>query len=478
MILVAIVCAGCWAYRQLTMVEISEPFDVDGYVSYTLPDEENAFTYYRRALEKLVSEEAVFAGNPSFKREEFWKSWHAAAETGWGHAVPSLRQWAKLNRPLLAELNRGAACAESLEFPLADAANANALSVDWGTLQTCFRVQTLEGLRLTAEHHPAAAWGCFRNTLRSSRHLAMHAGGIETMLGVAIGDQAVRGTVVWAGDPSVGPADLRQAIHDLLAVEAMRAPASDQIKLEYIALRSYAEKGTIGGTPTRSWVRATGYPAQIGNCARKVVANLLSQADRPKYQRTAVHPGELHLFELDPAAAHDPKLLPPQEIEAAAANSATLLAHASNQSCPMPPSNWSIAIRRFCSARSGERANGATPRKLVAPACCWRLRWNSTIASTTNSRRRSRHWSRTAFSNRFLSIRSAPASRTITVAKLPPSVARRCGASTQTELTTAAPTCVTEKETWSYACPLRAPTTNRRSNRFQSTPGTNETPAQ
>ena len=82
MILVAIVCAGCWAYRQLTMVEISEPFDVDGYVSYTLPDEENAFTYYRRALEKLVSEEAVFAGNPSFKREEFWKSWHAAAETG------------------------------------------------------------------------------------------------------------------------------------------------------------------------------------------------------------------------------------------------------------------------------------------------------------------------------------------------------------------------------------------------------------
>jgi hypothetical protein len=61
--------------------------------------------------------------------------------------------------------------------------------------------------------------------------------------------------------------------------------------------------------------------------ARKVVANLLSQADRPKYQRTAVHPGELHLFELDPAAAHDPKLLPPQEIEVAAANSATLLAH-------------------------------------------------------------------------------------------------------------------------------------------------------
>jgi hypothetical protein len=327
-ILVAIACAGFWAYRQFTTLEIPEPFDVEGYTSYTLPDEQNAFTYYRRGAEKLVSEEEVFAGNPLFKREEFWESWNVAAEQGWDHAVPSLRQWLKLNRPLLAELNRGADCAESLEFPLGEAATANALSVNWGTLRACFQLQTLEGLRLTAEHHPAAAWDCFRNTLRSSRHLAMHASGIETMFGMAIGDQAARSAVIWAADPSVGPTDLRRAIQDLLAVEKMRAPASDQIKLEYLALRAYSEKGTIDGTPTRSWVRATGYPTQIGLCARMVIANLLTQADRPKYQRTAVHPGELHLFELDPAAPHDPKLLPPQEIEAAAANSANTLAHA------------------------------------------------------------------------------------------------------------------------------------------------------
>jgi hypothetical protein len=326
-ILVAIACAGFCAYRHFTTLEIPEPFDVAGYVAYTLPDEENAFTYYLRAVEKLVSEDAVFAGNPSFKRDEFWQSWNVAAELGWDHAVPSLRQWVTLNRPLLAELNRGAECAESLEFPLADAATANALSVNWSRLRTCFQLQTLEGLRLTAEHHPVAAWDCFRNTLRSSRHLAMQAGSIETLFGTAIGDQAARSAVIWAADPSVGPTDLRRAIQDLLAVEEMRAPASDQIKLEYLALRASAEKGTIGSTPTRPWVRATGYPMQIGLCARMVVANLLSQADRPKYQRTAVHPGELHLFELDPAAPQDPKLLPPQAIEAASANSANTLAH-------------------------------------------------------------------------------------------------------------------------------------------------------
>lgn len=227
---------------------------------------------------------------------------------------------------MLAELKRGADCAESLEFPLADAANEDFLSFEWGTLQTCIRVQTLEGLRLTAERHPEEACSCFRDSLRTSRHLAMHASPIQTMFGVVFGEQAAQAAVVWAAEPSVGPADLRRAIHDLGTVEAMRAPASDQLKLEYLWLRANATRGTLGLSPTPSWVRATGYPAQIGQNAGLVVANLITQADRPKYERTAIHPGELHLYELDPATPHDPRLLPPAEIEAAATNSAAALA--------------------------------------------------------------------------------------------------------------------------------------------------------
>jgi hypothetical protein len=325
-ILLAIVCVGCWAYRQFTTPEIPEPFDVAGHVAYTLPDEKNAFAYYRRAVAALVKEDAVFAANPSFKRDEFWESWHATAEKGWDYAVPSVRQWVKLNGPMLAELKRGAGCAESLEFPLADAANEDFLSFEWGTLQTCIRVQTLEGLRLTAERHPEEAWSCFRDSLRTSRHLAMHASPIQTMFGVVFGEQAAQAAVIWAAEPSVGPADLRRAIHDLGTVEAMRAPASDQLKLEYLWLRANATRGTLGLSPTPSWVRATGYPAQIGQNARLVVANLITQADRPKYERTAIHPGELHLYELDPATPHDPRLRPPAEIEAAATNSAAALA--------------------------------------------------------------------------------------------------------------------------------------------------------
>jgi hypothetical protein len=106
----------------------------------------------------------------------------------------------------------------------------------------------------------------------------------------------------------------------------MRTPPSDIIKLEYLALREFATKGLYGGTEMSTLVRFTGYPAQVGRSARLVVANLLTQADRPRYLRTAVHPGKLGLFELDPPGTRDPSLLPQVEIERSAVTNAPTVA--------------------------------------------------------------------------------------------------------------------------------------------------------
>jgi hypothetical protein len=154
----------------------------------------------------------------------------------------------------------------------------------------------------------------------------MHAPCIALPFGAVFADQAVRGGVNWSAQKNVGAADLRKAIRDVQAIEEMPARASDTIKLEYLALRDVGERGIVFSTPQPSWVRSTGYPAQVARTARLVVANLLSQADRPKYRRTPVHPGQLGLFELDPAAAPDPKLRPPAEIEAAAVTKIDALA--------------------------------------------------------------------------------------------------------------------------------------------------------
>jgi hypothetical protein len=68
-------------------------------------------------------------------------------------------------------------------------------------------------------------------------------------------------------------------------------------------------------------VQLTGYPAHLKQSAPLVVANLLTQVDRPRWLRTAVHPGKFGLFKLDAASAKDGRL-PPEDIERFAVSSA------------------------------------------------------------------------------------------------------------------------------------------------------------
>jgi hypothetical protein len=65
-----------------------------------------------------------------------------------------------------------------------------------------------------------------------------------------------------------------------------------------------------------------------------IVHNLLSQADRPRYLRTTVHPGPLGLFDLDSTSPADPNLRPPEEIERSARTSAPTVAKALRRVAP------------------------------------------------------------------------------------------------------------------------------------------------
>jgi hypothetical protein len=310
---------GYLAYNQFAPPDVGEPFDVDAFTSFTLPDEQNAFIFYRRALEQYVDEDTVSTSGGPLKHQDFSDSLEAAEKRGWEHAIPWVRRWVALNAPALKEFERGAELADCLEFPLAEASTANELCIEWGQLRACSRAELLKGMRLTAERRPAEAWNCYRSLLRASRHLARHAGSIGTLFGTAVADEAVLGGVHWSAQQSVGAQELRKAIRDVRAIEEMRTPASDAIKLEYVALREVCDKGIVFGTAQPFWVRSPGYPTQVGRSARLVVANLLTQADRPRYRRGPVHPGSLRLFELDPASAPDPMLRPPKEIEASVA---------------------------------------------------------------------------------------------------------------------------------------------------------------
>jgi hypothetical protein len=324
---------GYCAHKQFASTDIGEPFDVAAFKSLTLPEEQNAFTYYRRAIKSYVSEEVVIASDPTLKRQDFENSLEAA-EKGWQYAIPAVRRWVAVNAAARAEFQRGADCADSLQIPPAERSMTPPIPVELLPLRALARLELLEGLRLTAEGRTSDAWTCFRNLLRASRHLAMHGPLVALPFGTVFADQAVRGGVNWSAQKSVEAAELKKAICDVQAIEEMPARASDTIKLEYLALRDVSERGIVFSTPQPAWVRSTGYPAQVARTARLVVANLLTQADRPKYRRTPVNRGSLQLFELDAASAPNPQLLPPEEIEASAATYVDALATAMRSIAP------------------------------------------------------------------------------------------------------------------------------------------------
>jgi hypothetical protein len=324
---------GFRAHELLSIPDIDEPFDVDAFMSSKVPNEQNAAIHFGKAAALLVPSHKVLDALSNIHPQRFLES-ENTAEQGWEHAIPEVRVWVVVNRLALREIQRGADCEDCLQCPLSTAATGGFLLVDWRPLRECARLECLEGARLTAGDQGAEAWTCYRNLLRMGRLLSKHTDLIGSMSASAIGELGVSGGAFWAGQKQVRVPELRRAIRNVLSIEGMKTPNSDTIKLQYVKIRELAANGVFDGSALRPWVRYTGYPVQLMRSARLVVANLLTQADRPRYLRTPVHPGRLGLFELDPMNPPDPSLRPAKEVERSARSSASTVAKALEHFAP------------------------------------------------------------------------------------------------------------------------------------------------
>src|SRR5690348_4869579 len=81
-----------WAARG------DDPFDVAAFTSYSLPDERNAFTYFRKAQRAYVIEtdnsvQIATTKEPPSNSEDFRKSVEATEEGDWSQAIPEVRRW-------------------------------------------------------------------------------------------------------------------------------------------------------------------------------------------------------------------------------------------------------------------------------------------------------------------------------------------------------------------------------------------------
>jgi hypothetical protein len=320
--------------------DVGEPFDVKSFISVPFSYRNNAFTSYRHAsLSYVAPLDAVKAKKergPRFDSKAFNTSLNETLEKGWSHANADVRKWLAANEFGLEIWHRGTECAVAMDIPPADI-HAQFGGFDlFPEIRAFARLARLEASRVAAEGKPADAWSWHRAALRSGVHLAMCRasryrfaetaaaanGPVRTelvgrLLGMAVYTDTAAGVRRWAARPELSASDLRRALADVIAVNDMMPPPSDALKGSYLAWRRKTDQTTavkVSVSYPAPVSELLGYPERARRILNLVYANLLSQADRLRFRRTAVR-GTLGLFGRGPVAPVNAKVYLDEEIE-------------------------------------------------------------------------------------------------------------------------------------------------------------------
>ncbi len=332
---VLLVAAGLWAWwaTQLWgLPDVGDPFDVEAFEAVRIPDDRNAFVVYRDAASML---EGVVSASRRQKRGLVWI--HFPGE--WSEADQAWRDFLADGRAAL-DLWRSGSDRPDARYDHPEGLSLHTLLPVTQKFFLFVRMGALEGSRLQAEGDMAGAWGWYRAVLRSSRHSGRHGLLYERLVGAAMHKVGAGALTRWADDPRVDAPLLRQALAEVIAIDALTAPRSDAIKWEYLVFIHTMDDPDLvedlltsrqPGDPG-DWCQdlpvadAAKRPIQAARLlaandrerslrvARLMTANWLAQVDRPPSRRARLAQVDPPIYEADPTAPPASRALPPGEL--------------------------------------------------------------------------------------------------------------------------------------------------------------------
>jgi hypothetical protein len=196
--LAATALAIWWLTSLNGLPDIGEPFDVAAFRAFSIPDDQNAFTFLRRADEALTP-------MPGGTRAP-----GVSGVVSWSQADPKLREWLEANRQAIELFQQGA--------DQSDAANPAGESVVNGQRLALFVL--LEGDRRQERGDTAGAWDCYRAVLRMATHTRRRGSLRQRQDLDAYWDGFLQQRLeTWAADPRTTIPQLRNALDDVLKNE-------------------------------------------------------------------------------------------------------------------------------------------------------------------------------------------------------------------------------------------------------------------
>ncbi len=289
-----------WQIRNLDgLPDVGDPFDVaESLRPVDLPDEQNAYVVYATA-------------HPG--RFQFPKALHNVdiKTLTWSKAGPEVRAFVEQKRPALDQWRVGSERRDALYHQPGQFAMDTLLGLAQD-MRFLSQLAGVEGSRLEEDGAMGQAWDWYRAMLRFSRHVGRHGCLIERLIGAAVHDQATSRILQWAADPRVDARQLRRALEDTIAADALTPPLSEALKVEYLMslrdldeLRVMVQDASLPGGKygvldqmvsktglaipvRRTWLRASNDVTRSRRALRLLFANWLAQVDRPAAQRARV----------------------------------------------------------------------------------------------------------------------------------------------------------------------------------------------
>jgi hypothetical protein len=321
-----------WATQLWGLPDIGDPFDVAAFEAEHVPDDRNAFRWYRDAA--TMAEVLWTRFQNSNTSDEFINE-----PDNWQQATPAWRDLLAQSGEALKLWRIGS------EKPDARYDHPDGLSM-WTLLPITTQLRilshlaVLEGSRLEAEGDMVGAWGWYRATLRSSRHSGKHGFQVERLVGAAMHDHASQALSRWASDPRVDAVMLRLALDEVIAIDTMTVPRSETLKVHYLVfvhslpdpnfledLLMFREQGDPADwcqdLPISKEVKKPIQAARVIGAddrerslrlARLLTANWLAEVDKPPARRSKLARNDPPIYDPDPAGPPSSRVLTPEKL--------------------------------------------------------------------------------------------------------------------------------------------------------------------
>jgi hypothetical protein len=297
-ILTLFVVIAPFAFRGAQIAElpdVGDPFDVVAFGTVAIKEEDNAFPLYANATAKLTE-----------LNWELRDSAFDALETGWQDVPAEVKQWHQDNQPALAMWREAASRPDILVVQPKELNGSNLVKLRVSGFSNFSLLAELEALRPIDAGDFENAWYCYRDIIRFSRHLQLHAPVDGYCAGAIMFHRAFEGIRRLIEYSAVNPMLLEQIRAD---TERLTSPLpSDALKSEYyltmnlINDRRYLPE-LLDVKDTKEWIAletgkfAFNEPEASRRLLRIVFARWLHSIDQPLQLRGRQISDDFMLYE-------------------------------------------------------------------------------------------------------------------------------------------------------------------------------------